>query len=142
MKSSKDILASTLKSAQMGQTGIRTVLNRPLDFSLRQALRSQLNEYNTVERKAQAIAFSRGWNLEDLDPMLKTMAKVTARARLNSKNTTSKVAAMVITGNTRGMVKSLKNLHQYSGHDQAVSSLAHDLLGYERDNITQMQGYV
>ena len=142
MKSSRDILSSALKTAQMGQTGIRAVLNCPLETGLKQALRSQLGEYNTIERKAQALAFSRGWNLEELDPTVKMMAKMTAHARLVHGNTNSKAAAMVITGNTRGMVKSLKNLHQYSGSDQAVTALARKLLECEKENITQMQGYV
>lgn len=142
MKGSKDILSSILKTTQMGQIGIRSVLKSPLRASLRTALQSQLQEYDTIEQEAQAIASTRGWILEELDPSIKVMANMMTRSRLSFGNVDSKAAAMMIQGNTRGMIKGLKNIHQFCNSDERVSSLSQKLLDCEAANIKQMQGFL
>lgn len=142
MKGSKDLLSSILKTTQMGQIGIRSVLKASIRASLRSALNSQLREYDTIEREAHTIAASRGWKLEELDPAIKGMTNMMVKAQLAFGNTDSKVAAMMIQGNTKGMIKSLKNLHQFKNSDQRVSILSQKLLDCETANIRQMQGYL
>jgi len=142
MKGSKDVLSSILKTTQMGQVGIRSVMKSPLRASLRSALQSQLREYDEIEQEAQAIAAMRGWELEELDPGVKAMANMMARSRLSFGNTNSKTAAMMIQGNTRGMIKGLKNIHQFNNSDERVSRLSQKLLDCEAANIKQMQGFL
>ncbi len=142
MKGSKDLLSSALKTAQMGQVGIRCVMNLSLAPDLQKALKSQLREYDTIEQKAQSLAYTRGWTLEELDPTLKTMAKMVSRMKLSHGNINSKVAAMTIEGNTRGMIKGYKNLNQYNRSDSDVTELTEILLDCEKENIQQMQGFV
>lgn len=142
MKGSKDLLSSILKTTQMGQIGIRSVLKAPVRASLRTALNDQLKEYDSIEREAHNIAFSRGWELEELDPAVKGMANMMSKAQLAFGNTDSKVAAMMIQGNTKGMIKSLKNLHQFNNSDQRVGVLSQKLLDCEQANIWQMQGFL
>lgn len=142
MKGSKDLLSSVLKTTQMGQVGIHYVLKTPLNASLRKELRSQLQEYDAIEQEAQTIASNRGWILEELDPTVKFMAGMTARAKLRIGNPDSKAAAMMIQGNTRGMIKSLKNMHHFCGNDEKVCRLSQKLLDCEVNNIRQMQGFL
>ena len=142
MKSSKDLLSSIIKTTQMGQVGIRSVMKSPLRASLRSALQSQLKEYDAIEQEAQAIAALRGWELEELDPAVKTMATMMSRSRLTFGDANSKTAAMMIQGNTRGMIKGLKNIHQFYYSDEHVSRLNQKLLDCEAANIKQMQGFL
>lgn len=142
MKGSKDILSSILKTTQMGQTGIRCVLKLPLRSTLRTALKEQLEEYDSIEQEAQSIASSRGWTLEELDPTVKSMAKMVTRTRLSFGNVNSKVAAMMIQGNTRGIIKGYKNIHQLYESDERVSTLTQKLLDCESANVKQMQGFL
>ena len=142
MKGSKDILSSILKTTQMGQTGIRCVLKLPLRSTLRTALKEQLKEYDSIEQEAQSIASSRGWTLEELDPTVKSMAKMVTRTRLSFGNVNSKVAAMMIQGNTRGIIKGYKNIHQLYESDERVSTLTQKLLDCESANVKQMQGFL
>lgn len=142
MKGSKDLLASVLKTTQMGQIGIRSVLKTPLRATLRSALKSQLEEYDSIEREALSIASSRGWSLDNLDPAIKGMTDIMVKTRLYFGNVDSKAAAMMIQGNTRGMIKSLKNLHHYNNSDQRISILTQKLLDCEKENIRQMQGFL
>lgn len=142
MKSGKEVLSSILKTTQMGQVGIRCVTHKVQNSSLKNALHSQLQEYNEIEKHAEQLASARGWQVEELNPAVKTMASMTARAQLHFGTADSKVAAMMIQGNTRGMIKGLKNLHRYSEGDAEIIALGQKLLDYEQTNIQQMQGFV
>lgn len=142
MKGSKDLLSSILKTTQMGQIGIRSVLKNPLRSSLQSALRSQLSEYDSIEREAHAIAASRGWQLEQLDPAIKAMTDMMTRMQLSFGNVNSKAAAMMIQGNTKGMIKGYKNLNQFNNSDERIAVLTQKLLDCEQENIKQMQGFL
>lgn len=142
MKGSKDVLSSIVKTTQMGQIGIRSVLNAPLRSSLKDALRSQLREYDTIEREALALASARGWTLKQLDPSVKHMTNMMTKARLSFGDSSSKAAAMMIQGNTRGIIKGYKNLNQFAVPDERISVLSRRLLECEKANIQQMQGFL
>lgn len=142
MKNSKEILSSVVKTAQMGQTGIRSVLDTSMRPSLRKALESQLREYDSIETEAHTIASQRGWELKELDPGVRMMTDMMTRMKLHGRNTDSKIADMMIQGNTRGMVKGLKNLHQFPISDSQVQMVSQKLLDCETANIRQMQGYL
>ena len=142
MKNNKEILSSVLKTTQMGQIGIRSVLDTSMRPGLRKALESQLHEYDSIETEAHCIATRRGWELEELDPAVRFMTDMMTRMRLHGRNTDSKIAGMMIQGNTRGMIKGLKNIHQFGGQDEQIHILSQKLLDCETANIRQMQGYL
>ncbi len=142
MKNNKEVLSSILKTTQMGQIGIRAVLNYAVRSDLRSALQSQLREYDAIEAEAHGIAAARGLEPKELDPAIKAMAMVCARANLVYGNVDSKIAAMMIQGNTRGMIKGLKNRHHAKDPDSRIMALSQKLLDCEDANIRQMQGYV
>ena len=142
MKGSKDVLSSIIKTSQMGQIGIRSVLNTPLRASLKDALRDQLREYDAIEREALSLATSRGWNIKQQDPAIQTMTNMMSKMKLSFGDSSSKAAAMMIDGNTKGIIKGYKNLNQYPPSDQRVLTLAQKLLDCEKANIQQMQGFL
>ena len=142
MKNSKELLTSLLKTTQMGQVGIRSVLDTSMRPGLRKALESQLREYDSIETEAHSIASQRGWELRELDPAVRMMSDMMTRMKLSGKNSDSKIADMMIQGNTRGMIKSLKDIHQFPGTDEQISTLSQKLLDCETANIRQMQGFL
>lgn len=142
MKGSKDILSSILKTTQMGQIGIRSVLNEPLQPSLRTELKNQLREYDAIEQEAHSIAKARNWQLKELNPAIKGMTNMMTHTRLSYGELDSKAAAMMIQGNTRGIIKGFKNLNQFPPTDQLVSTLAHRLIDIEETNNRQLQGFL
>lgn len=142
MKSSKELLSSILKTTQMGQVGIRSVLDTSMRPGLRKALESQLHEYDSIETEAHTIATQRGWELPELDPGVRVMADMMTRMKLTGRNTDSKIAGMMIQGNTKGMIKGLKNIHQFAGQDEKVHILSQKLLDCENANIRQMQTFL
>ena len=142
MKNSKEILSSVLKTTQMGQVGIRSVLDMCMEPGLRKALESQLREYDAIESEAHTIATQRGWELPELDPAVRLFSDAMTRMKLTHGNCDSKIADMMIQGNTRGMIKGLKNLHQFPREDDQVSTISQKLLDCETANIRQMQFFL
>ena len=142
MKNSREILSSVLKPTQMGQIGIRSVLDTSMRPGLRKALESQLREYDSIETEAHSIATQRGWEVSELDPAVRVWSDMMTRRKLSGRNTDSKIAGMMIQGNTRGMIKGLKNLHQFAVQDEQSNTLSQKLLDCETANIRQMQGFL
>lgn len=142
MKESKDVLSSILKTTQMGQVGIRSVLDTSMRPGLRKALESQLREYDSIETEAHAIASRRGWELPELDPAVRFLSDRMVRIKLSRGHSDSRIADMMIQGNTKGMIKGLRNLHQFSGNDAMVSTVAQKLIDCETANIRQMQNFL
>lgn len=142
MKTSKELLSSIIKTTQMGQLGVRSVMDYSESNALKQALQSQLEEYDMIEQEAMKIADQRGWQVQQLDPGLKMMAKAYARANLMVGGSDSRIAAMMINGNTKGMIKSIKNQHHSNRTDLRINKLSEKLLMHETANIRQMQEYL
>ena len=142
MKNSQQILSSVLKTTQMGQIGIRSVLDTRMRPGLRRALEQQLREYDQIETEAHTLAAQRGWELKDLDPAVRMMSNMVTRMKLSAGGTESKIADMMIQGNTKGMIKGLRNMHQFPREDSQISALSQKLLDTENANIRQMQGYL
>ena len=142
MKESKDLLESVLKTTQMGQIGIRSALDTSAGPDLCKAMESQLKEYDAIESQAQDLAKARDWALKEVDPAVRAMANMSVKMRLAFGNVNSKLAAMMIQGNTRGMIVVLKDLHQTRQPEPQVMALSQKLLDTENTNITQMQGFL
>ena len=142
MKNSREILTSVLKTTQMGQIGIRSVLDTSMRPGLRKALESQLREYDSIETEAHSIATQRGWDMDELDPSVRVWSNLMTRMKLNGRNTDSKIADMMIQGNTKGMIKSLKLMHRLPREDSQISALSQKLLDTENANIRQMQAFL
>ena len=142
MKGSKDVLSSVVKTAQMGQIGIRSVLNMPIRAGLKDALRSQLREYDKIEREGLELAAARGWELKQQSPSVMHMTNMMTKTRLSFGDVSSKAAAMMIQGSTKGIIKGYKNLNRFSASDERVTVLSRKLLDCEQENIRQLQGFL
>lgn len=142
MKNSREVLSSILKTTQMGQIGIRSVLDQSMGPGLRRALESQLREYDTIESEAHAIASRRGWELPELDPAVRFMTDMMTKMKLARGDANTKIAGMMIQGNTRGMIKGLKNAHILTSQDPQVTTLSQKLLDCEKANIRQMEEFL
>jgi len=142
MKPNQQCLSALLKTVQLGQVQIRSVLDTSMRSSLRNTLESQLQEYNSMETEAYTIALQRGWELPELDPGRKFLKDRVTRLQLNSSQTDSRIADLLIRENTRGMIRGFRNLHQAEGLDHQIRILSQKLLDCETANIRQMQGFL
>lgn len=126
----------------MGQVGIRSVLDAQMRPGLRSALQAQLKEYDLLESEAHTLAAQRGWEPEELDPAVQAMSNMMVRMRLSMGRNDSRIADMMIQGNTKGMIKGLRMLHKMPKEDSQITALSQKLLDTENANIQQMQKFL
>ncbi len=142
MKENKELLTSLLHTVQMGQTGIRAVHDNAVQSDLRQELERQLQEYDKIEKEALQLAQGRGWKLTNVNPFVRQMSSMMSGARLMGGEVDSKIAGMLIQGNTRGIILGVKNLHRNQHQDEQITQLAEKLLNCENINIQKSQDYL
>lgn len=142
MKRSQQLLSALLKTTQIGQVEIRSILDTCLGSCLRHTLENQLLEYDSIETEAYTIALQRGWELPELDPGKRFLRDRLIRMKLNGRNTDSRIADIMIQGNTKGMIRGLRNLHQSETQDHQVRILSQKLLDCETAHIRQMQAFL
>lgn len=142
MMNDEQILTSMLHTVQMGQTGIRSVIGRAIRPELKSELKDQLKEYDTLEKETLHLAAGKGLDLKDLNPALETMSNMMSRVQLMGGEVDSKIAGMLIQGNTRGMILGMKNLRKAAKADPKVRDLAQRLLNRENMNIQKSQQFL
>jgi hypothetical protein len=126
----------------MGQTGIRSVMRNAVGTQLKTELKAQLKEYDTLEKETLRLASSKGLKLIDLNPALETMSTMMSKVQLMGGEVDSKIAGMLIQGNTRGMILGLKNLRKATKADPKARELAQRLLNRENMNIQKSQQFL
>lgn len=139
---SKQMLTSVLHTVQMGQTGIQCVQDQAVRPGLKMELRRQLEEYDAMETTAKQLARQHNWQLPDIPKSVVKMSDLMAKARLLGGERDSKIAGMLIQGNTRGMILGMKNLRQGRKADKDVRALAEKLVAQEKMSIENTEGYL
>ena len=142
MINSQRVLNDIIKTSQMGINGINTVMPKTAQPALRQALKCQRREYSDIEQQAKLLAQRKGWKIDQIKPINRKMGALISHAQLLIGEPDSKIAGMMIQGNTRGMLLSLKNMRRCSSPDPQVAQIAQKLLDTEKNNIMSMEGFV
>ena len=88
------------------------------------------------------LASVRGWELSNVNPIVKQMSRMMAKMQLMTGEADSKIAGMLIQGNTRGIILGVKNLNRNTHTDDQITQLAHRLLNRENINIQKSQTYL
>ena len=142
MINSQRVLNDIIKTSQMGINGINVVMDKTTQPALRQALKVQRREYSDIEQQAKLLARQKGYRIDQLKPISRKMGALMSKGQLMMGEPNSKIAGMMIQGNTRGMILSLKNMRRCNNPDSQVADLAQKLLDTEKNNIVSMQGFV
>ena len=136
------MLTSALHTVQMGQSGIRCVMDKAVSTDLKQELKKQLNVYDTMEREAIKLGARKGWALKDIHPSILRISEMMASMRLLGGQRDSKIAGMLIQGNTRGVILGCKNLHHQPNGDAEVRELTQRLVAQEKRSIENTQSFL
>ena len=142
MINSQRVLNDIIKTSQMGINGINVVMDKTRQPALRQALKVQRREYSDIEQQAKLLAQRKGYKIDQIKPITRRMGAIMSKGQPLVGEPDSKIAGMMIQGNTRGMILSLKNMRRCDQPDQQVAELAQKLLETEKHNIDSMEGFV
>ena len=137
------MLNSIRRSTQMGCYGIKSVMNETVNRDFRNALRSQLNESESIYSEADRLLRERGGKAHNIGPVARYGSMLSAKMRVRtSLDPTAKIAEMMLEGNTRGMIKSMQNIRTMGVLDPKVSTLSRRLLQTEQANCNQMKQFL
>lgn len=142
MDKNKQVLDGIRKTVQMGQSGIHSVMNAATRDDLRKALKSQLTEYAKIDQEAAQLQKHHGWKHSKISPAVEKMSSAMAKMQLKFGDANSKIAGMMIQGNTRGMILGYKNRNKASYLEPQIRELSQTLLDTEMANISQMKPYL
>lgn len=138
----EQMLTSILHTVQMGQSGIRSVQHKAVRPALKQELKRQMKEYDDMERAVKTLAEANEWQVADIPKSVNAMSGMMAKFTLLGGERDSKIAGMLIQGNTRGIILGMKNLRQGKKVDSAVRGMAQELIGQERRSIENAQSFL
>ena len=142
MISDIELLDYIYQTARMGHDGIDAVMKYSGCRPLTDALRQQKAEYGELGASAVEMIRARGGCPEPL-PMGAKMGLAMSRAKNQfAPPSAAKSAEMMITGNTKGAIKSIQHHRQYLGKDERVTDLSKKLLETEQNNIEQMKPFL
>ena len=142
MINSQRVLNDVIKTSQMGINGINVVMDKTSEPALRQALKVQRREYSDIEQEAKLLAQRKGYKIDQLKPITRRMGALMSKGQLLMGERNSKIAGMMIQGNTRGMILSLKNMRRCDKPDAQVAQVAQKLLETEKNNFESMVGFL
>ena len=142
MINSQRVLNDVIKTSQMGISGINVVMPKTSQPALRQALKVQRQEYSDIEQQAKLLARRKGYKIDQIKPITRRMSAMMSRGQLLMGEPNSKIAGMMIQGNPRGMILSLKNMRRCNRPDPQVAEVAQRLLETEKNNIDSLEGFV
>ena len=137
-----ELLQYVHKTADMGCSGLEDVLNYVESRGLKKVLNAQLTEYEKLRNQAALMLRARGETPSDTGAMAKISAKMMSAGKLMADRSDSKIAEMTIQGNTMGVTKTIKHLHDYAGKDSAVRELTKKLLATEEENARQLRPFL
>ena len=142
MNQDTQLLQGICKSTEMGQSGIRSVMKAAKDPAMQRALASQLREYDAIHHQADRLLRDRGEAVRRIPGPVLTFSKMSAGMKMAMDSSSSAIAGMMIEGNTKGMVKSMRQNRTMRALDPKVSSLSNRLLQTELSNIEQMKAFL
>ncbi len=136
-----ELLQYVYKTADMGVEGINAVLDYAESPQLKKVLRDQKSEYVRYKEQAGRMLAERDENMGGANPIAKISSYAMATGKLIMDRSTSKIAEMTIQGNSMGVSKTIKHLHDYPTHDDA-RKLTEQLLATEKANIEQLKPFL
>ena len=82
-----------------------------------------------------SIALQRGWELKELDPVVRRLTNRATRIRLTGRSTDSRIADIMIRRNTAAFIKGLQNFNALQNDDMQIRILSQKLLDCETAGI-------
>lgn len=142
MQQDCEMLNRIRKSTQMGQVGIHAVMKGDLNTEFHKVLKQQLDEYDEINKQADDLLRIHGGTPENISPIAKWGNAMATKMKHKADGSTSKIAEMMVEGNTKGMIKSMQAIRSLGVLDPKVSALSNRLLQTEQANIDQMKKYL
>ncbi|MBE6932113.1 MAG: hypothetical protein E7464_01850 [Ruminococcaceae bacterium] len=130
------MLQELCQCAQWGQNDLRAAMKKADDPAMRQALSSQLREYEAIHRQAQRLLADRGCDEKKISPLLLTLSRMDAGRKMAGDSPA--IAKWMTEHHARILPQNRDTLPL----DPKVSTLSNRLLQTEQETIGQMRPFL
>ena len=137
-----EVLEQLDKNVNMATESITDIMPKIKNTDLTAFLTSQLNEYSKFSEEIKAQIKSCGAEIKPTGMIAKMSTKIGIEMNTLKDDSDAHIAEMMIEGNTKGMVKSMRQNRALHALDPKVSSLSNRLLQTELTNIEQMKPFL
>ena len=137
-----ELLQYIYKTTDMGCEGILSVLDHVEDTDLKTVLNGQLSEYNQLRSETAELLSRHNEMPKGTGTMAKVSVDLMSAGKLMMDHTTSTIAQMSIQGNSMGVSKTIKHMHDYQGDDKEALRLVRKLLATEEANVESLKSFL
>lgn len=137
-----EMLGCLCQDADMGRSAAQHVLTLIHNHALAATVQEQLEDYNHAYESAAQILLESGQTPPKPKSVAKAMTTVSTDMQNMMDPSSSKIAQMMIQGNTMGITTITKQLHQYEEGREEIVDLARKQVEMEQRNIEDLKKFL
>lgn len=148
MKQNKDenmnieFLNYIYQNAQMGVIGIDHIENKIEDTDLKEEIRREKDEYESICNEAIEIYIRYGKEEKEIGKMAEMSSYMMSKMKTMMDSSTTNLAKMMMEGNNKGIIEITEKLNHYDDADEEIVALAKKLLQTEQNNLENLKEYL
>ena len=136
------LLGEVYKSVTMGVDSVSTLIEKTDDTALRADLYTQLGEYQKYATAAKTKMFEKNYKVKESSVFAKIPAEVSMNVTAMMDNSATKIAEMMITGSTAGVIGLTRKIRETPDASPECTQLARDVVAFEENSINRMKTYL
>lgn len=142
MLSETQLLNHIYQNADMAQNSLQHILNLSHSSAFTKAIQAQLEGFQKTLETSKEMLKERGKHPDGARLSTKMMADFSQRMNSLLDPSDSKLAEMVIQGNSMGITKLTRQIHDYDGEALSILNFAKQQIRQEQENIEQMKPFL
>lgn len=142
MDGNVELLNYIHQNAEMGQDTIRQLLGIVKDEDFKNLLKSQFDEYRSINDITNEKLDGLGKDPKDIGTVAKARTNIAINLKTLTDKSPSHISEMMIQGSTMGVIDITKKMKEYSNADKEIIDLANRLLTFEQRNVDECKKYL
>ncbi len=142
MLNDAEMLGSLCQDADIGRSAAQHVLKLVHNNALAGTIQEQLQDYDHAYQSAAQILLESRCKPPKPKSVAKAMTAVSTEMQTMFDPSSSKIAQMMIQGNTMGITTITKQLHQYGEGSEEIVDLARKQVEMEQRNIENLKKFL
>ena len=142
MNESIELLRDIVRTARDGDAGIRLVMEKTEDTALREALFTQQEQYQAVERDASKKLLHMGNRAEPEGMMNRVGMWMGMQMQTLTDKSTSHLADLLIQGSTMGVTSLTRSRGVHTEADPETVALCDRLIALQQDGIERAKNFL
>ena len=138
----KELADRAYENVRMASYAIDCIIEKIENLELEKLLRKQNKFYLEMVTKIENLANKNGFELKDINPVLKGMSYLSIKMKTIMNNDSPKLAEMLIQGTTMGVTDTLKALSEFDGADEDFCIMAKDVVSHEEEFVDSLKTFL